>query len=411
MIKIGKHFFDKKDTADQGFFVYDIFEMTEKTDEQSEEKTISESKENLHQTVFERVLERRQDNSNNVKKRNILIFGISVVLLLIVILLASYLNVYRKNLPAEFCEKIASAYEVKNPDLFLKYCTNLPDELKIEENLKKYFNVFFTYDDCEFYQVASKYNNSQRYIFESNDKKIGEIFFVKNKKPAAFGIDSYSISSFEIYPLAEYKITAYSTYTVKINGKEIGKKYLQGRNTAFGYFNSTSHEMITRDIYVIDDLCYISKIEVVDTNGEVYDIPLKPAQLNIDIVINVDDKKEELTGFFKDFVYNYMYYTVVDNKTPDVILDYVYDGTNIYNAINKYYNDDTVLYDNPRIENLLVDKVLYYGSGYYTCTVSADFFAEVNEETVTKKFQKEVSLLYSDGRYYVINLADVFPNQ
>ncbi len=396
-MKIAISFFNKKDDDKKGFFVYDIVEKTEKNDTVPADKT-----------VFERVLARQRENNKPFKYRHAVIFGISLVLLCFVIVLGSYLHIYKNNSPAEFCEKIVSAYEGKNLDLFLKYCTNLPEELKDKANLQKYLNNFLPSNDCDFYQVASKYNNSQRYIFESGTKKTGEILFVKNKESAAFGIDSYTVESFEMYPLVEYNITAYSTYTLKINGEEINKKYLQGRNTAFGYFTSSSHTMVTQDIYVINDLNFIEEISVVDTDGKVYEVPFDASDVNINININSDDKQEELLEFFKGFVYNYMYYTVVDNKNPDVVLYDVYEGTNIYNAINRYYNDVTLLCENSRIENLKVEEILYYGSGYYTCTVSADYFIELEEETVTKSFQKQVSLLYSDGRYYVINLSDIF---
>ncbi|MBE6733023.1 MAG: hypothetical protein E7561_03400 [Ruminococcaceae bacterium] len=397
MIKIGIHFFNKRNDNNDGFFVYDIVEKIEKEEKAQAEKT-----------VFERVLERQQKPENNPKKLYSIIFGVCFLLLLIITVLGCYLNVYSKNLPAEFCEEIVSAYEGKNTDLFLKHCTNLPKELKNKANLQKYLNNFLPSDDCGFYQVSSKYNNSQRYIFESGTKKIGEILFVKNKKSAAFGIDSYTVESFEMYPLVEYNIATYSTCTLKINGKEINKKYLQGRNTAFGYFTSSSHTMVTQDIYAINDLKFIEEISVVDTDGKVYEVPFDASDFNIDTTVNSGDKQEELLEFFKGFVYNYMYYTVVDNKNPDVVLYDVYEGTNIYNAINRYYNDDTLLCKNSRIENLKVEEILYYGSGYYTCTVSADYLIELEEETVTKSFQKQVSLLYSDGRYYVINLSDVF---
>lgn len=411
MIKIIKSFFSKLKKLGELIlsFLLNVIKSlrTKKADETPETR-----KEPT--TVFERVAIRESSKHKEFKYRYAVIGGIAAVVLSGLILLGSYVNIYSKNIPSYLCDKIVEAYKSNTPDIFLKNCTNLPEVLKDEKTLKEYFNLYLPKSDFTYYQVAAEKKDEKKYIFKSGDNKISQIVFKKQKNTAGFGIEKYKVKSFDIVPLIEYRLTGYSTFTLLINGIP-ADDYIFSKNTALHNFNAVLENPITKNLYITDDVNYIKdtkNIKALDSDGTVFDVVSSYGDSAYNFTIKCDEKKqEELKEYFNNFVFEYMHYTVKDDRKPQPLLDYIYPSAFLYGEIEDYKNPDLTNYKNERIENLSFNNLVYYGSGYYTCDVSADYITDVKNETVTKNFKYTIYLKFSDGKYYVVDMVALEQNQ
>lgn len=402
MIKIFKSFFRK--FLESGN-VIELLRQNNCYDEPEETKEPT--------TVFERVAIRERSKHKEFKYRYAVILGIAAVFLSILIWLGGYVTFYSKNIPEHLCEEIIEAYNSNTPDVFLENCTNLPKVLKNEKTLKEYFSLYLPKDTYTYYQVASKKTDEQKYIFKSGDSKLGEIVFKKQKNTGSFGVATYKVKSFNIVPLIEYRLTGYSTFTLLINDIP-ADDYLFDQKDSLKNFNDVLDTPITKNKYFIDDVNYIKNIKsikAIDSDGAVLDVVSSFGDSSHNITIKCDDRKEEINGYLNDFVLEFMHYTVKDDRKPQLLLDYIDPRSHLCEEIKNYSNPDLTYYKNDRIEKLTVNSLVYYGSGYYSCDVFADYVSEVNKETVTKNFKYTMYLMFSDGKYYVVDMVALEKNQ
>lgn len=356
-------------------------------------------------TVFERVVARQKSKQKVFKYRYAIIIGIAAVLFSLLAVLGNYVTVYNKNLPTTLCDEIIKGYEENEVEVFLENCTNLTKVLKNEENLKEYFSLHLPKGNFTYYRAAADKKDEQKYIFKSDHVRIAEIVFKKQKTTARYGIDKYTVKSFDIKPLVQYRFTAYSTFTLLINGIP-ADDYLYHKYTELENFGSVLETAITKNMYVTNDVNYLKEVKALDTDGRVLDIVTDYTESVYNVTIECDDKKEELTEYFNNFVLEYMRYTTKSSKESETILAFFDERSHLYEGLENYRVRTTKKYENERVENLLLDNLKYYGSGYYTCDVSADYLTDEKEETVTESFKKTIYLLFSDGKYYIVDMVD-----
>lgn len=393
MRSIFNFFFKKSDEQRNSFFVYE--DLPNEQEHQNEHP----------KTVFEQIVMRKKSEEKHFKYRYAVITAIAVVLSVVVIVLASYLSIYKQNSPFALCEQITDAFDENNPEIFIKHCTNLPKVLKNDKNLKEYFKSYLPRNTFKFYELASDNKKEQKFIFKSGDAKIGEIVFKKSDKKAAFGIDRYNVKSFKLEPLTEYRYTVYSTFKLVING-EAADKYLFSKNSTLDNLADVTDAPITRDMYIIDDVNYVKDIKALDSDGQLYEVVSTISNFGYDITIKCDERKDEIGEFLKSFVFDYMHYMVKDDSKPQTVLEYLHESSYLCDIVKKYINWDITRYENERIEKFELSELVYYGSGYYTCRVSADYVTEVKNETVAKGFNKQIYLTFSNGKYYIVDMID-----
>lgn len=415
VIIIFNRFFKKKEQDNEGFFVYELLEKESKQENtlnnnDVEQMDVSDSNINQPTTVFERVVAKNNSSNKVFKYRYAVIGAITLIVLSALIVLGSYISIYKKNSPATLCEEIIEGYDKNNPNIFIKNCTNLPKVLKNKNNLEVYFKSYLPRNKFTYYQVAADKSDEQKYVFKSGDMKISEIVFKRQKPNAAFGIKKYKVKSFVIVPLTEYRFNAYSGFTLLINSIP-ANDYLFSKNIALEPFQEYLENPISKDMYIVNDVNYIKELKALDSDGKVYDVVSSVSNFGYDITVKCDDKAKEITEFMSGFVFEYMHYTVKDDRKPKPVLDYLHTNSYICDDIKNYVNNDLTRYDNERIENLKIENLVYYGSGCYTLNVSADYVTEVKKETVAKKFSKTVYLFFSDGRYYIVDMIDDIKNQ
>ena len=405
VVKIFNRFIKRKDSADDSFFFYESSdEQILDTTNEVEEK-LTDVEELSSATVFERVVARKKSLKKEFKFRYAIIGVIVVVLTALIVVLADYLTVYKKNAPETFCEEIITSYKQNNAEIFVKNCTNLPKVLKNTKNLKEYFQFYLPKNEFKYYPVAADNKNEKKFIFKSGDTKIGEIVFKKQKKTDLYNVNKYKVKKFEIVPLIEYRLNTYSGYTLLINGIP-ADDYLFSQNVALERFYEYIETPISKNTYIINDVNYIKELKALDSDGTVYDVKSKVSDFGYNIIVVCDDKKEQLTEFFGSFIFEYMHYTVKDDRDPRPVLEYIHENSYICDELRNYVNWDATRYDNERIENLVIEELEYYGSGCYTCKVSANYVTEVKKETVTKSFNKSIYLLYNDGKYCIVDMID-----
>lgn len=399
VIKIFNRFIKNDDNSEVGFFFYEEDGVKDALNSVDEQESATGD------TIFERVVARKKSEKREFKFRYLIIGAISVLVITLIALLADYLAVYKKNAPETLCEEIVASYNDNNPDVFVKNCTNLPKVLKNKNNLKEYFKSYLPKNEFKYYQVATDNKYEKKYVFKSGDTKIGEIVFKKRKKPASYNIEQYKVKEFTIVPLIEYRLNAYSGFTLLINDIP-ADNYLFSKNIGIEHFYEYLEEPITKDMYIINDVNYIKELKALDSDGKVYDVVSSISNFGYDITIKCDDKREELIEYFGKFIFEYMHYTVKDDRNPKPVLEYIHENSYICDELRNYVNWDPTRFDNERIENLKIEDLVYYGSGCYTCKVSADYVSEVKKETVIKSFKKTVYLLFNDGKYSIVDMID-----
>jgi len=404
VIKIFNRFIKKDANYENGFFLYEESDDSNNAGDYTDEESVVKNT-----TIFEKVVAKKNSEKREFSFRYTIIGIVFVLLVGIIAILADYLAVYKKNDPETLCETIVSSYKENDPDVFVENCTNLPKVLKNKNNLKEYFKSYLPKNEFKYYQVAADNKNDKKYIFKSGDTKIGEIIFTKQKKSATYNIDRYRVKKFTIVPLIEYRLNSYSGFTLLINGIP-ADKYLFSQNIGLERFYEYLEKPITKNMYIINDVNYIKELKALDSDGNIYDVVNVISNFGYDITIKCDNKREELIKFFNGFIFEYMHYTVKDDRNPNPVLEYVHKNSYICDELRNYVNWDATRYENERIENLKIDNLVYYGSGCYTCDVSADYVTEVKEETVTKNFKKSVYLLFNDGKYSIVDMIDSVEN-
>ena len=358
---------------------------------------------NQKTTVFERIaLKQREAETGFKYAKHIIIAAISVLFVALFIF-AHFLFVHEKNSPAAFCEKIVKSYQTRDTELFLNYCTNLPDVLDNKKNLSEYFNSYLPNNKYSFYQVASE-KNKARFIFSVGDKKVGEIVFREKAKKDFYGIKGYAVEEFKLEPLTSYVITSYSTYQLMVNGEPIPERYIYSRSGVNYCFEKCIGKIMTKNIYVIDDLNYIADISAMDFEKEKVDIVTNVSVSETEITLSLDKNKDKLDAFIKDYVSKFMYYTVIDDRRPKDLLELIYPDTYLVKYINDYKNPDLSSMRNQKLKNLTVENLTYYGSGCYVCDVKADYTLDVNKKQTTKKFDAKLFIAMIKGKFYVVDM-------
>lgn len=393
IFKRGQH-----EKENEGFSVFDLISFEE------EEKEIETDSNFEAKTVFERVALKEEAKKTEFKYRKYLIMAVTGVIILSLILFGCFLSLYEKNSPNAFCESVVNTLTERNPDLFLKYCTNLPDVLKNRENLEKYLNSYLPNDEYKFFPVASQKNKTS-YIFKVEDKQVASITFKEKSKKGAFGITEYKIESFELKPLTTYVLHSYSSFELLVNGKPLPEKYLfsqSGVNYSFKEFYGST---MTKDIYSIEDLFYIADISALDKDKKPVDVVTSISISETEITLSPEGVEEKLSEFLRSYTEKYMYYTVKDDRRPKPLLELIYPNTALYEEIKQYKNSDTTKFSDEKIKNLTVDDLVYYGSGCYTCKVKADYEVVVNKKSEIRKFDKKLYLCLKDGKFYVMDMV------
>lgn len=394
----------------QGFFVFDFLTENDNNNEiinsKTEEPVTAEAAPVLKSektTVFERVALKQREEVTGFKYTKHIVIAVVSVLFVALFIFAHFLFVHEKNSPAAFCEKIVKSYQTRDTELFLNYCTNLPDVLDNEKNLSEYFNSYLPNNKYTFYQVASD-KNKARFVFNVGDKKVGEIVFREKAKKELYGIRGYAVEEFTLEPLTSYVITSYSTYQLLINGEPIPERYIYSKSGINYCFEKCIGEVMTKNIYVIDDLNYIANISALDSDKEEVDIVTKVSVSETEIILNPDKNKEKLNAFIKDYVSKFMYYTVIDDRRPKDLLKLVYPDTDLATYIKDYKNPDLSSMRNQKLKNLTVENLTYYGSGCYVCDVKADYTLDVNKKQTTKKFDAKLFIVMIKGKFYVVDM-------
>lgn len=370
----------------------------------SKEDTIVENKEPT--TVFERVLARQKAEQRVFKYRYAVIIGITVVVIAGLSVFADYMLVFNKNLPRTLCDKIITGYEQNQTQIFVDNCTNLSEVLKDSKILAEYFDLYLPKDKFTYYRVAADKIGEHKYIFKSGNLKIAEIIFKKQKNTARYGVDKYKVKSFEIRPLTQYGFTSYSTFTLLINGIP-ADDYMYLKNEVFDNFNSVLETPITKNLYIINDVNYVKSVKALDTDGSILDVVINNSDSAYNVTIKCEDKEKELTEYFNGFVLEYMHYTVKNSAKTEGVLSYIEARSPLYLELENYRIRNNAPFENERVENLKLENLTYYGSGYYSCDVSADYLTDEKEETVTQSFKKTLYLLFSDGKYFIVDIVDL----
>jgi len=385
--------FLKKQKLENNFSFFEFLEHSEKSE--------TREKENL--TVFEQMLlkQRRDSNSPYIKYISI---AVTVIVVVALFIMGNYLSVFQKNVPNRLCERISESICNNNVDVLLDTCTNLPKVLKDKENLKEYLNSYLI-EEVSFYEVSPDYKSEKKFIFKSGNKKIGEINFREDKETDLYGIKKYFIRKFDLYPLTEYKIYTVSLFDVKVNGEKIPDKYLFSKNKVTTVFEKFSGVEITKNLYVIKDLFYIADISGYDLDGEKCDIKYDSALSQYEITRSAGEYVDEISEFTADFVLKYLNYTLVNEGKAKDVLKYIHPKSVIYKNVEHYEIIEEDEYIEEKIENYVIKDMVYYGGGFYSCDIGADYVTVTEEDTVTFNWNKKLYLIRQNDRFYIIDVT------
>jgi len=323
------------------------------------------------------------------------------------VVLGDYLRIYKKNVPATVCDQILFAFEEKDAEPLLKYCTNLPRILSYKKNLTEYLEKYLPDDEYEYFQVASFNPDDKKYLFKAGDTTVAEIVFVRDKVKNSYNIKSYSVNSFELKSFTTYKIVTNSNFDIYINGEILSAKYLFDRLNIATPIRNFTEKSLTQDIYYIDELFYIADIKAYDFDGSPCDIAFDADLMQYEISKNPNTVKKELIDFTNEFLEQYSNYILVDNSENKNILKYVHKKSYLYDLLKNYEFEKDYDYSECKTESLTLTDFVSYGNNFFSADVSAVFELSDRKAEITKVgFNKKIFFLSEKDNFYIIDIVD-----
>ncbi len=386
-----------------------MFELLdeEKKREEAVEAFSKVNNEKSPKTVFEQVALRNKKENKNSKALLITLISAVLAVMVALILLGSYLSVYKENAPVTVCDEILLAFKEKDAEPLLKYSTNLPRILSYKKNLTEYLHKYLPDDEYEYFEVASFNPRDKKYLFKAGDITVAEIIFGENKEKASYSVKSYFVKSFELKSLTSYKIITNSNFDLFVNGEVVSPRYLFSKLDIAPPINNFTEKGITQDIYYIEELFYIADIKAYDRDGRPCDINFDANLMQYEISRNANYVKENLTDFINNFLPEYSNYILVDNSENKNILKYIHKHSYLYNIIKNYEFEEDYDYSESKTDSLALTDFTCYGNNFFSVNASAVFELSDRKDEKTKVgFDKKIYFILEKEKFYVIDIVE-----
>ena len=273
-------------------------------------------------------------------------------------------------------------------------------------------------------KAAGGNDNTTNYSIQNNGKTIGTFSITRDLDaktefsmlekyvdlhPWKLSGDAYDFS----YLLKSVEETVPATYTVKLNGTEIGEEYITEKDIHYDVLDDYYEEypnLPTKVTYKVENLVGDVSVEILDDSGEPYEIdwtqddsqfmtPCSQAEL------------AELQIFADEFVEAYQYFFGTKNIdwTYPNLLQYVKQDSKMFELMRAQVDSGTayIHYDNIVFNSKVFNGAFSLGGGFYVIdeTVESTTTGASTYKTVHETTELKVIVVKEGDQILAVNVA------
>jgi len=286
-----------------------------------------------------------------------------------------YLADYEAHLPGKFATEILKAYQTDDASTLIKYCDNLPEQLKNPDNLLSYLKLNIDKEKVFFYEGNSSDQNTESIIFACGDKKISTLTLKKTGERSIFGFDLLKISNLVgIYkPIELLTIKVPNNVDLLLNDNPVQNANITKNRVYLKQFYQVAKVVPYFDTYQLIDWYYIPKITAFLQNGQPCNVNVNKNDFTATVTISpTATMRNFLAKTVETFTKEYVLFTSEDAKFSDVA-SYLCNNTDFYKRTETYDNRWTQEHTNPNFSNLKVENFIQYDSWLYSCDITFDY--------------------------------------